>query len=59
MKVVATVAQASRAVAALMLLMGMNLGRSDKYLVIALLVHAAIGYVLYDENKAVKALLSR
>jgi hypothetical protein len=47
------------ALAALMLLMGMDLGRADKYLVIALLVHAAIGYVLYDENKAVKALLCR
>ncbi len=50
---------ALEALAALMLLMGMHLGRSDKYYVIALLVHAAIGYVLYDENKAVKALLCR
>ena len=47
------------ALAALMLLMGMNLGRADEYFIIALLVHAAIGYVLYDENKAVKALLCR
>ncbi len=50
---------ALEALAALMLLMGMHLGRSDKYYVIALLVHAAIGYVLYDENKAVKSLLCR
>jgi hypothetical protein len=42
-----------------MLLMGMNLGRADEYFIIALLVHAAIGYVLYDENKVVKALLCR
>lgn len=47
------------ALAALLIFMGGDLGRADKYVVGALLVHAAIVYLLYDESKAVKALLCR